>query len=493
MIRTTTFVFLAAAVLHAGPVPSAPKSAKKKSEATARYEPAPKYKAAASASPRLPERESWWSMFGDARLNRMIAEVETANLDAEAALARVEQARAATGIARAEFFPTIRLNFSTIRARNSATQRVAGFPGPIPSATITTNTLAADFGYELDVWGRIRKNVEAAKADADASLATHDTLVLSLRAEVASTWFALRTLDTQRGILRETIGLRREALDLAKQRMDAGIGTDFDLSRAEAELATAEADLATLAQRRPALENGLAVLLGKDPSRFRVGEDLAWASKAGIPAIPPGIPAQLISRRPDVAAAERQLAAATSRIGVARAEFLPTIRLTGQIGLLTGDRREFFEDESRTWSFGPTVSLPVFEGGRLHENLKAAKAVQKEATAQYQQTVLTATADVETALGALRALVRRNEAQSRAESATTRGAKIARDRYKAGTSTYLEVIDAERGALSAQLTTAALTGERLATTVQLVKALGGGWGGGAAQTSNVRRPTSNDQ
>lgn len=472
--RSILFTALFATALHAGPAPApAPKS---KRAALPRAEPAPKYKAAPSASPRLPERENWWSVFGDERLNKMIAEVEVANLDAEAALARVEQARAATGIARSEFFPTIKINFSNIRSRNSATQRVAGFPGPLPSSTLTTTSLPMDFGYELDVWGRIRKSVQAASLDADAALATHDTLVLSLRAEVATIWFSLRTLETQRRILTETIALRKEALGLAKQRMDAGIGTDFDLSRSEAELATAEVDLATLAQRRPALENGLAVLLGKDPSTFRVGGDLAWAGAAKIPTIPAGIPAQLVSRRPDVAAAENQLAAATSRIGVARAEFLPTIRLTGQIGLLTGDHTELFDDESRTWAFGPTVSIPIFEGGRLRENLKAAKAVQKEATARYQQTVLTATADVETALGALRALGDRSNAQSRAETATTRGAKIARDRYKAGTSTYLEVIDAERGALSAQLTTAALMGERLATTVQLIKALGGGWG-----------------
>jgi multidrug efflux system outer membrane protein len=464
-MKPTAILFLSlATVLQAGAPKAAPKT-----------EPAPKYKATAGASARLPERDNWWSIFGDARLDRMIAQVDTANLDAEAALARVEQARAVTGIARAEFFPTIRINFSTVRARNSATQKIPGFPVALPSDTITTNTLPMDFGYEVDLWGRIRKGYEAARADADAALATHDTLVLSLRAEVASAWFALRTLDTQRRILRDTIGLRREALDLAKQRMNAGIGTDFDVARAESELASAEADLATLAQRRPALENGLAVLVGQDPSRFRLNEDLAWTSAAKIPVIPPGIPAQLVSHRPDVAAAERQLAAASARIGVARAEFLPTIRLSGQIGYLTGDRERLFEPESRTWSFGPTVSIPIFEGGRLRANLKAAQAVQKESVARYQQTVLTATADVETALGALRALVQRNEAQGRVETSTSRGAKIARDRFKAGTSTYLEVIDAERGALSAQLSTAAVTGERLATTVQLIKALGGGW------------------
>ena len=468
--RTLLLSALLAAMAQAGDGKAAPAAANK-------YDPAPKYKAAASASPRLLERESWWTVFGDSGLNRLIADIDVANLDAAAALARVEQARAATGVARSEFFPTIKINYSEIRTRNSATQRVIGFPGALPSGTITTNTLPVDFGYEVDVWGRVRKNVQAAREDADASLATYDTLILSLRAEVASTWFSLRTLDSQRGILRATIGLRTEALDVAKQRLNAGIGTDFDLARAEAELASAQADLAQLAQRRPALENGLAVLVGRNPSQFRVAEDLSWSSGAKIPVVPAGIPAQLVSRRPDVAAAEHQLAASSARIGVARAEFLPTVRLTGQVGLQSGFGDEFFRSDSRTWSFGPTVSIPIFEGGRLNANLKAAKGVQQEATAHYQQTVLTATADVETALGALRALVNRNEAQLRAEAATTRGAKIARDRYKAGTSTYLEVIDAERGALSAQLTTAALTGERLATTVQLIKALGGGWEG----------------
>jgi len=465
MIKRILFpaVMLATAALQAG----------EPRKVSALPEPASKYKNA-PASSRLLERESWWTIFGDSRLNALIAQVDVANLDAAAALARVDQARAATGIARSEFFPTVRIDYSEVRARNSATQRVPGFPGPIPTSTLTTNTLPVDFGYEVDVWGRIRKKVQAAREDADASLAAYDTVVLTLRAEIASTWFALRTLDTQRKILVSTIGLRKEALDVAKQRLNAGIGTDFDVARAESELARAEVELGAVAQRRPPLENGLAVLIGKDPSRYHV-EDLAWGESIKIPSVPAGVPAQLVSRRPDVAAAEHQLAAATARIGVARAEFLPTVRLQGQIGLLSGLGDDLFRMESRTWSFGPTVSIPIFEGGRLHENLKLAKSVQQEATAHYQQTVLSAAADVESALGVLRALVRRNEAQLRAEAATSRGATIARDRYKAGTSTYLEVIDAERELLAAQLTTADVMGDRLATTVQLIKALGGGW------------------
>jgi len=470
MNRTLLATAFLAVSLHAAPPPPAPRPA-----------PAAKYKLAESSARPL-ERDDWWSIFGDPQLDRLIAQVETANFDTQAALARVEQARAATGIARAEFFPTIRLGQTTSRARNSATQRVAGFSGTLRSATINTLSLPVDFGYELDVWGRIRKGVDAARADADAAQAVHDTLVLTLRAEVAATWFSLRTLDTQRAILRGTIGLRGEALDFAQQRMSGGIGTDFDVARAEAELASAEAEIAGLAQRRPALENGLAVLVGTDPSRFRVDADLAWKQTVKVPAIPPGIPAQLVSRRPDVAAAESQLAAASARIGVARTQFLPTIRLAGQIGLLTGEGDALFDRESRTWSFGATVSVPLFEGGRLRYGLDAAHAVHQEAVARYQQTVLTATADVETALGALRALADRIAAQTRGEAATARGAKFARDRYRAGTSTYLEVIDAERGALNTQLATAAISGEQLATIVQLIKALGGGWQGGDSRS-----------
>jgi multidrug efflux system outer membrane protein len=325
------------------------------------------------------------------------------------------------------------------------------------------------------VWGRIRGGINAANADLDALAAAREALTLALRAEVASTWFSLRTLDAQRAILRETVTLRKATLELARQRMNAGIGTDFDVARAEAEVATAEADLASLAQRRPALESGLAVLTGANPSKFSVDSDLGWKGEPRVPVVPAGIPAQLITRRPDVAAAERGFAAAAARIGVAEAAFLPTVRLGGQIGVLTSDAEQTFDKDSRTWSFGASFSLPVFDGGRNKASLSAAKAVAKESRAKFEQAVLSATADVETALGALRALQVRSEAQHRAAASTARGASLANDRYKSGTSSFLDVLEAERSALSARLAIAAMNGERLATTVQLIKALGGGW------------------
>ena len=429
----------------------------------------------APGTARLLSGGDWWSVFGDAQLTQMLDRVASDNLDIQAAMARIEQARAVSGIARAEFFPSITLNPGVLRSRNSATQRVAGFPGPLPSASISTVTVPLDFGYELDVWGRIRRNVEAADADLDAVWSAREALALTLRAEVAATWFTLRTLDAQRGILRETVTLRKQTLDLAQQRMKAGIGNDFDVARSEAEVANAEADLAALAQRRPALENGLAVLLGANPSRFSVAVDLSWKAAPRVPLVPAGIPAQLVTRRPDVAAAERSLAAASARIGVAKAAFLPVVKLGGQIGLLTGDSGELFDKDSRTWTFGASFSLPIFDGGRNRASLSAARSVAKEARAKFEQAVLSATADVETALGALRALQTRGEAQHRAQASTARGASLARERYKSGTSPYLDVLEAERSALNAQLAIAALNGERLATTVQLIKALGGGW------------------
>jgi outer membrane protein, multidrug efflux system len=437
-------------------------------------EVSPRYKNGASSANVLAGGD-WWSAFGDAQLNRLLDRVASDNLDTLAAMARIEQARAVTGIARASLFPSITLNPAIQRARSSGTQRFPGFPGTIPTATLTTTAVPLDFGYELDVWGRIRGNIAAANADLDAVWAAREALTLALRAEVAGTWFSVRTLDAQRMVLRESVALRKTTLDLAQQRLKAGIGTDFDVARAEAEVATAEAELAMLAQRRPALESGLAVLTGQDPSRFSLAGDLAWKEAPRIPSIPAGVPAQLITRRPDVAAAERGLAAAGARIGVAEAAFKPTVKLGGQIGLLTSDVGDVFDKDSRTWNFGASFSLPVFDGGRNRASLSAAKAVAKEARAKFEQAVLSATADVESALGALRALEIRREAQLRAQASTARGASLARERYKSGTSSFLDVLEAERSALGAQLAVAALNGERLATTVQLIKALGGGW------------------
>ena len=437
-------------------------------------EAAPNFRNGGGTS-RLLAGGDWWSAFGDAQLTRLLDRVASDNLDVEAALARIEQARAVAGIARSELFPSITLNPAIQRARSSGTQRFPGFPGTPPTATIFTTILPLDFRYEVDLWGRINGNILAATADLESIWAARDALTLSLRAEVASTWFALRTLDAQRGVLRESVKLRKATLELAQQRMKAGIGNDFDVARAEAEVATAEADLAGLAQRRPALESALAVLTGTNPSKFFVAEDLAWKGVPRLPIVPAGIPAQLLTRRPDVASAERGLAAAKTRIGVAETAFLPSVKLGGQIGLLTSDVEQVFDKDSRTWNFGASLSFPIFDGGRNRASLSAAKAVAKEARAKFEQTVLAATADVESALGALRALEVRSEAQVRAQSSTARGAGLARERYKSGTSQYLDVIEAERSSLAAQLAIASLNGERLATTVQLIKALGGGW------------------
>jgi multidrug efflux system outer membrane protein len=446
----------------------------RKVDAVPQIETAPKFRNGTTSS-RQPAGGDWWSAFGDAQLTKLLNRVAADNLDVQAAMARVEQARAVTGIARSEMFPTITLHPGFQRARTSGTQRFPGFAGEIPTSTLSTTTVPLDFGYELDVWGRIRGGINAANADLDALAAAREALTLALRAEVASTWFSLRTLDAQRAILRETVTLRKATLELARQRMNAGIGTDFDVARAEAVVATAEADLASLAQRRPALESGLAVLTGANPSKFSVDSDLGWKGEPRVPVVPAGIPAQLITRRPDVAAAERGFAAAAARIGVAEAAFLPTVRLGGQIGVLTSDAEQTFDKDSRTWSFGASFSLPVFDGGRNKASLSAAKAVAKESRAKFEQAVLSATADVETALGALRALQVRSEAQHRAAASTARGASLANDRYKSGTSSFLDVLEAERSALSARLAIAAMNGERLATTVQLIKALGGGW------------------
>jgi multidrug efflux system outer membrane protein len=297
---------------------------------------------------------------------------------------------------------------------------------------------------------------------------------------VAQNYFALRARDAEVALVTRTVELRRQLVELAKGRFEGGIGNDLEVARAETELATTEAESAALARQRTELENALAILAGQNPSSFRVAsgvaantEDIAWNPK--LPVIPPGLPADLLERRPDVAEAERQLAAANARIGVAKAAFFPSIRLTGSGGFVSGDLDTLFNWESRVWSIGPSISLPIFAGGRNRAGLARSKSGYEEAVAKYRQKLLVAFGEVENSLAGLGHLANEASAQNRAVASAKRGADLATDRYKAGVATYLEVVDAHRVALQTQRGGVQLAGQRLVTTVQLVKALGGGW------------------
>jgi multidrug efflux system outer membrane protein len=281
-------------------------------------------------------------------------------------------------------------------------------------------------------------------------------------------------LDAEAAILDRTIATWREAVRIADERLQAGVTSEFDVTRARAELASNEADSYSIARTRGEVENALATLLGRPASLVRVAHH-ALPAEASPPSLPTGLPGQLLERRPDVAEAERQLAAANAQVGVAKAAFFPVVRLTGAAGFESADIGLLFNWESRIWQLGPSMTLPIFEGGRNVANLGAARARYDEAVGRYRGQVLVAFQDVENALNDLHQLAGQSEAEGRALASARRSLELARKQYEKGTVTFLDVLDAERTALADERLTAELAGQRLQAAVQLVKALGGGW------------------
>ncbi len=411
-------------------------------------------------------RDNWWELFDDPALNSLIEQAGVANQDLAAAAARLEQSRSLLRISRAERLPRLELNPQAVRSRTAG-----DFAGG--SALTRTNlALPLDLSYELDLWGRVRRATEADLARFQGSIATFDALHLSLQAEVADRYFSLRTLDAQMSLLESTLELRRKNLGLVRSLFDNGRTSRLDLDRAEVELATAEADLEGVRRNRMLLENALAVLLGQFPSNFSL-EAAPLLSPA--PSVAPTLPSTLLERRPDVAAAERAMAEANARIGVAKAAFFPRVSLGAGVGFAGTSLGSVFEADNRTWALGPLASLPLFDGGRNRAELHASRAALDEAGAIYRQRLLVAFQETENSLASLATLTAQAQAQARAVRSSARAAELSRIRYSAGQVGYLEVIDSERSALQAQRAQSSLLGEQYRSTVSLIKAIGGGW------------------
>jgi multidrug efflux system outer membrane protein len=419
-------------------------------------------------------RGNWWSIFNDPVLDDLERQAAENNQDVKAAIARVTQSRALARNAKADFFPQLTFSPSASRSRTSDNRL-----NPVPNGLGNDFRVPLDLSYELDLWGRVKRSFEGANADALAKLAAFENTLLVLKADVAQNYFALRTLDTERAILRHTIQLRRDALKLVRSRFEGGAASELDVSRAETELNSTEAELVGVDRRRAELEHALAVLVGKSATDFAVKE-LPLENGTLPPVIPAGLPGELLERRPDIAEAERSLAAANARIGVAKAAFFPVVRLTGMAGFESLDVESLFNWQSRAWSLGPSVTLPLFQGGRNRANLKRSQAVYEESVAVYRQRILVAFKEVQDALTGARLLHEQAGAQDRSLASARRTAALSNTRYRAGLVSYLEVIESERTALTAEREAARLTGQRLVNSVQLVKALGGGW-----QDSNV--------
>ncbi len=436
---------------------------------------------------------NWWEIFADTNLNELESQARSANQELKAAVARVDQARATARVARSEFLPSVNFDPSFARQRYSQTQ--------LPNyGIVTANTYSAplDLSYEVDLWGRVRRGFESARADAQASLAAFDTALLTLQGDVAQNYFALRALDAEIATVTGTVNLRHEQVQLVRGRFEGGIGNELDIARAETELATTEAEAASLAQRRAELENAIAILVGSNPSAFHLGATTTNGWNPQPPAIPAGLPADLLERRPDVAEAERQLASANARIGVAKAAFFPVLTLTGSGGYVSADVDSLFNWNSHAWSIGPSLSLPIFAGGRNRANYKRSQSAFDESVALYRQRVLVAFGEVENSLSGVRHLSDQAAAQERAVTNARRAADLATDRYRSGIVSYLEVVDASRDALQAERGNAQLAGQRLIEAVQLIKTLGGGWtdqqifAGTTATFAQTSAPTVNE-
>jgi multidrug efflux system outer membrane protein len=425
---------------------------------------------------KLPEE--WWRSFGSSELNRLVAQSMDANQDLKGALARLETGRALVGVKRADWFPQISLGGDLGTQRLSASSMGANFPaggfpgGALPELQRERYRAAFDAGWELDLWGRVRRGVESATASAAAEEERVYAQRLSLAGEVARNYFILRSIDQQRDILRDTIKLRQDALKLQKSRFDGGLANDMDVARSTTELELANNDLAATERQRGSAEHALAVLCGQVPSVFKVASSGALP---GPPTVPAGLPGEVLERRPDIRAAEQTLRGAYAEIGVADASFFPTIKLLGSGGLESVKASDFALWENRVLSIGPSVTVPLLNGGRLKANRRAAQSRYDEALANYRQTILNALREVEDALLDLQAFGKQRQALVRAQDSAKDTSELATLRYEKGLASYFEVVEADRTVLSTRLAIAQLDGQRLASTVLLMKALGGGW------------------
>ena len=416
---------------------------------------------------------NWWEIFGDPELNDLESQAAAANQQLKVAVARFAEARAQMDVTRSGLFPNIAVSGSATRQRvspNAPSTTTGQASGHSP--TYNDFTVPLDFSYEVDLWGRVRRGVESARAQAQASADDVETIKLMIQAEVAADYFTLRALDSQREVLFSSVQVFTKSYELTLNRRRGGVATDLEVAQAETILKTTQAQLPSVALQRAQVEHALALLVGQNASTFRIPERILSATP---PLVPTGLPSELLERRPDISAAERRMAAANANIGVAKAAFFPTIQLNGLAGLESVDAGTLFNSSSRLWAVGPSLTLPLFEGGKLRANMRFAQAAYEEMVASYRQTVLTAFSEVEDNLAAQILLASQYELESGALVAARKQLEVANNRYRDGLITYLEVATAESTELNIEFSTVQLRGQRLVAAIALVKSLGGGW------------------
>ncbi len=447
------------------PLPEAP-------PAPAQFREGAKWTVAAPAEAQ--DRGSWWKAFNDPQLDRLVEQAAERNTSLQEAAARVAQARALVRSAQADRLPQLGVGAAAVRQAGANTAQGAT-PGTLLQA-------GASLSYELDLFGRLSQRQRAAALDAQASEALWQSTRLLVQAETAQLYLSLRALDAERALVRETVAAYAATLHLTQRRHQAGDVAEFDVTRVQAELAGTEADVLGLDRQRAQLEHALAVLVGESASDFSL-EAGAW--QARLPVIPPGVPATVLTRRPDVAAAQASLLAAQARVGVAKAAWFPDIALTADGGFASSDLAELFKWSARAWSVGALLSLPIFDGGRREAGVQSAQAQLDGQLARYRGQVLDAFRDVEDQLASLRLLDAQAQAQGRAVDAARRASAISETRYRNGMVGQLELLDARRSELRNRRLALQVRSAQYQATVGLIRAIGGGWDGAAPARGGV--------
>ncbi|HAT32115.1 MAG TPA: RND transporter [Janthinobacterium sp.] len=429
-------------------------------------------------------RGQWWLAFDDPALTQLIDQATAANANLAVAAARVKQARAIAGIAEADRIPQIGVNAGAQRGRASATSLGLPQGASVAPANVYQAKLTAT--YEVDLFGKVAANVDAARADAFAVEATYRSVLLSLQADVAQTYFRLRETDAELATLEQTAHLREESVHVNQRRYDLGDIGEFDLARAKTELSTARAEAIGLQRQRVNAEHALAVLLGKPAAAFTAGVNPLQAGVA-LPSIPAGMPSSLLERRPDIAAAQRAMVASNARIGVARSAMFPSLSLNASGGGAADTVADIFKWSSRSWLLGALMSMPIIDGGRNKANVRRSEAVLEESVASYRQSVLVAFAEVEDNLAGLRILAGQTEQIDAAVVSARRSLDLAQKLYAAGRSGYLDLLDAQRNLAAIERSAVQLRGNRAVTTVALIRSLGGGWDSAAGVAGVANR------
>lgn len=409
------------------------------------------------------DRGDWWALFGDADLDRLVSQVEVSNQNVAAAVAAFAQAQALVREQRATLFPSLTLDGGARRAGGAST-----------GSNTRGNTLQASLGasWVPDVWGQLRHGVESAQAGAQASDADLAAARLSAQGEVATNYFSLRAADAQIDLLRRTVEGYERALTITRNRYAVGVAARTDVLQAQTQLASTRADLATLQGQRAQLEHAIAVLVGRAPGDFALPPS-PW--NEGVPSVPPGVPSTLLQRRPDIASAERAVAAANAQIGIQRSAYFPSFTLSGSYGVIGTRASDLFSASSSLWSLGVSVAQTLFDAGAIRARVEGAQAGRDAAVARYRQTVLAAFQGVEDQLALTRVLAEQADLRREASQAADLAEAQMLNRYVQGQVDYTQVVTAQASALSARRALAQLVAARQASAIALIQALGGGW------------------